>query len=593
MRLDVLWCPVLAACCYAAGLGGQTVAPGEHGPVPVFTTHAHEVVVDVVVTKGNDDPVTGLHKQDFKVMEDGKPVQVDYFEEHTAKTLPPGTLPPIPQMPANVYTNVPPVPESDSVNVLLLDSLNTRKQDQSYVHLQMLNFLKNMQPGIRVAIFTLGSKLRFVQGFTTDNSVLLAALNDKKTGVSPQTDPSSRSREDDQDDKDHIATKVMMMGGHMTGGIEAVAASQRDFADIQYANRVGMTLEALNYLARYLGGVPGRKNLIWFASSFPVTVFPTSAQRQTMGDMRVYASAVKKTADLLTVSKVAVYPISAEGMMDDHPMEADHDYEQAGVGAGLMQNIMEGAGHRADTIFAMEQLAADTGGKAFYNTNDLNGALTHVINDGAHYYTLVYTPTNMKMDGQYRRIEVKLNEGKYKLSYRRGYNADDTITAEVKPESDPLRPLLIRGLPGATQLLYGVRVVPETPQPAPNATRAGKNPKLTGPFTRYSVDFMIRWTDVRFEASAAGTHRGKIQVGLMAYDRDGNAVNWVGATQEMNLKPEIYAAIQKSGIPVHMEIDLPNTDVYLETGVYDWGTEKAGTLEIPLGPSNAQSASGN
>jgi hypothetical protein len=44
----------------------------------------------------------------------------------------------------------------------------------------------------------------------------------------------------------------------------------------------------------------------------------------------------------------------------------------------------------------------------------------------------------------------------------------------------------------------------------------------------------------------------------------------------------VYASIQKSGIPAHAEIDLPNTDVYLETGVYDWGSGKAGTLEIPL-----------
>jgi len=71
-------------------------------------------------------------------------------------------------------------------------------------------------------------------------------------------------------------------------------------------------------------------------------------------------------------------------------------------------------------------------------------------------------------------------------------------------------------------------------------------------------------------------------VALLAYGRDGKAVNWAGATQGMNLDLNVYAAIQKSGIPVHAEIDLPNTDVYLETGVYDWGSGKAGTLEIPL-----------
>ena len=95
---------------------------------------------------------------------------------------------------------------------------------------------------------------------------------------------------------------------------------------------------------------------------------------------------------------------------------------------------------------------------------------------------------------------------------------------------------------------------------------------------------MIRWTDLKFEPTPGATHKGKIQLGLLAYDRDGNAVNWEGATQGMNLNADVYAAIQKSGVPAHMEIDLPNTDVYLVTGVYDWSTSKAGTLEIPLHP---------
>jgi hypothetical protein len=69
----------------------------------------------------------------------------------------------------------------------------------------------------------------------------------------------------------------------------------------------------------------------------------------------------------------------------------------------------------------------------------------------------------------------------------------------------------------------------------------------------------------------------------MAYDRDGKAVNWIAVTQGMDLKPEIFAAIQKPGVPVHMEIDLPNSEVFLETGIYDWSTGKAGTLEVPVG----------
>jgi len=577
---------LLAVYCIVTPLEAQTPVPGAKGPeenVPLLKEDVRAVVVDVVVTKG-EQPIAGLHQQDFQVVEDGKPQKIDFFEEHTAKTLPPGVQPEMPKMPPNVYTNVPPAPESDAVNVLLLDSLNTEKADQAFVHKQIFNFLKNMQPGTRCAIFALGSKLRFVQGFTTDTSVLSAALNDKKTGVSPEKDSSSRSRDDAQADKDRIATMVKMSNGHVTPGIRAIEEAQADIADFQEARRTSMTLEALQYLARYLGGVPGRKNLIWFAGEFPVNVFPSPAQKDAMNSARVFVSEVKQTADLLTVSKVAVYPIGAEGMMNDHPMEANHYLEQAGKNGESMNNLGAGSAQRSAKIFAMEELAADTGGKAYYNTNDLNAAMTHAINDGSHYYTLSYSPTNKKMDGQYRRIEIKTNQGRYKLAYRRGYNADTTTADAAKQGNDPLRPLLLHGLPGSTQLLYGVRVVPSDLQPEPNATRAGMNPKLTGPVTRYDVDFMIRWKDVQLQAAPQGTHSGKIQLGLLAYDRDGNAVNWIGGTQMMNLKPENYAAIKKSGIPAHMQIDLPNTDVYLVTGVYDWNTGNAGTLEIPIHP---------
>ena len=564
-----------------AALHAQT-ASTESTQVPVFKANARAVVVDVVVTKGNDEPVTALHKQDFEVIEDGKPQTIDYFEEHTSKAFPTGAMPSVPAMPPNVYTNVPSVPPSDAVNVLLLDSLNTEKEDQVFMHKQILAFLKGMQPGTRCAIFTLGSKLRFIQGFTADNSVLLASLNDSKNGFTTQKDAAYHSLSDKADDAADIARLTMMLGGHSDGGIDAFRQAQADHAQYQSADREMMTLEALNYLARYLADVPGRKNLIWFASSFPVTIFPSPSQRQALSEARVYTSAVKRTADLLTVSKVAVYPINAQGMMVEHGMQADNP------GPGRMGDIHAYAGEandRSSTIFTMEELAADTGGKAFYNTNDLNATMQRAINDGSHYYTLVYTPTNKKMDGKYRGIQIKLTAGKYKLAYRRGYNADDTLAADVKQEPDPLRPLLKLGLPSATQILYGARVLPAAPQPAANATHAGKNPKLACPCTRYSIDLMIRWTDVDLKKTDDNRHDGKISVGLMAYDRDGNAVNWAGAIQGMNFEPEVYSAIQKSGVPAHMEIDLPSTDVYLETGVYDWGTGKAGTLEIPLHPN--------
>ena len=587
MRLRALGLmAIMAAWCLTANILGQTAASTEQEPATVLKVNARTVLVDVVVTRADGEAVTSLRKENFSVMEDGKEQLIDFFEEHTSKTLPPGALPPLPKLPPDVYTNVPPVPENDSVNILLLDSLNTPVEDQRNVHKQIMDYLKTMEPGTRAAIFLLGSKLRFVQWFTTDASLLSAVLNDKKNG--PEKESLLRTRSENAEIEGHMIT-MTSINGRPTAATGAVLDANRESAQYEVSQRISMTLEALNFLARYLGGVPGRKNLIWFASSFPVTVFPDRGQMAALNKQHVQTGEIKKTADLLTASKIAVYPVNAQGIMNDHWLEGG-----GGSGRATLNSIAGVGGDsddRAMQIMAMEKLANDTGGKAFINTNDLHMAIKRAVNDGAQYYTIAYTPTNNKLDGSYRRVEVKVNAaGKYNLAYRRGYYADDMTLAEAGPESNPLRPLLRFGLPGATQLIYGVRVTPAAQQPAPNAKRAGMNPALIGPVTRYSIDFMIHWTDVAFDLTPDGIHHGKIQVGLLAYDRNGKAVNWEDGTQKMDVKPETWAVIQKSGIPAHMEIDLPNEDIYLNTGVYDWGANKAGTLEIPLSPSKAATA---
>ena len=573
--------------CFALGLAmlaaltASIPAQGQSSPSsppqpPAYRSTTRAVVVDVVVSKG-DDAIPGLHKQDFEVLEDGKPQIVDFFEEHSSRSLPLGAATPLPQMPPGVFTNVPPAPENDSVNVLLLDSLNTEKQDQSFVRQQALDFLKKLHPGTRVAIFTLGSRLRFIQGFTADTSKLLAAMEEAKAGT-PARDAAYHSASDTADDKEEVQTMLLELGGR-DGGVDALESTQAGNASLQYGNRVNMTFEALQALARYLAAVPGRKNLLWFASSYPVTVFPTAAQKQTITNQRGYLSQVRATADLLTVSKVAVYPINAQGMMNFHAAEADsHQLPDP-----YTAYINEG-NDRAAVISAMEQLASDTGGKAFFNTNDLGAAIEKAIADGAHFYTLVYTPTNKKLDGSYRRIEVKVVDGKYRLAYRRGYNADTDSSLEAsQTEANPLHRLMMHGMPASTQVLYAVRVVPSSPQPSAGSPHAGKNPKLFGPTTRYAIDFMIRWTDLKFAAGPDGSHSGKVQIEVLAFDRDGKAVNWTGGIQAMNIKPDIFAAVEKSGVPAHIDFDLPTgEDIYLETGVYDWETGKAGTLEVPL-----------
>ena len=557
---------------------------------PLFKTTTHEVVVDVVATKGDGDPALGLGKQDFEIRENDKLQTIDFFEAHTKSGAAPSAPPEMPVMPAGARTNVPPTPPSDAVNVLLVDTLNTEMQDQAYVRREVMDFLTKMQPGTRMAIFILGSKLRCLQGFTSDTSALLTTLSDQRNGLRGQKSSFLQARSDRADDDADLSTLQSMQASPY-----AIAALQGALADAgtrDFGARASMTFEALMYLGHYLSGVPGRKNLIWFAGSFPLVIFPTADQlahlKQNPG-LPGYVDRVKITADLFTVSQIAVYPISAEGLMIEHIGEANSAGPGGGVGHlgnqadSVMSPYNAGADARASTIYAMERLAASTGGKAYYNTNDLDEALKRAIDDGANYYTIGYSPADRKMDGNYRQIEIKLVHGKYKLAYRQGYNADNGPTPAAQSNVDPLAPLLQLGLPGATGILYGVRAEAAAVQPSSGGARAGQNPNLKGPVTRYTVDFVVRGQDLVLKPNPQGDWSGNFLLGLKAYDHDGNALNWEGDVESLDIQPDQYDSVQRNGIPARLNIDLPTArDIHLVTAVYDLDSGMAGTLEIPL-----------
>jgi VWFA-related protein len=602
----------LLVCIAPAQLIPQTPAPATQVPVPTIKSETRAVVIDVLVTNGSNEPVAGLRKQDFEVNEDGHPQSVVFFEEHKPQTAKPAELV---SMPPNVFTNVPSVPPTDTSNILLLDGLNTPREEQSFVREQVIKFVSSMPAGTPLAVFTLASKLQMVQGFTTDRTTLLASLQDKKHGLWPETTEVSRTPQDDADDQHHLALMAVMQ--HSASDIAATDRLQENFKSYEGDQRVEMTAEALQNLSRYLARIPGRKNLFWFASRFPISFFPVAGSKtevqvaQSASGLNPHSGTasqptprpkesaqeaqqsglLKETADLLTVSRIAIYPVGARGV--ETTISADAQEDNPGIaGAGLARE----RGEIGSNYGVMAALASETGGQVIQNSNDLSGAVAHAIQNGARYYTLSYTPANHTMDGKFRSIQIKLAGGQFKLSYRQGYYAFDSTAPQpkVKPglktvsiasaetNSNPLQPLMERGAPSSTQILYAVRVERANPQPAANAERAGANAKLVKPYTRYTVDFLIQSKDLHLEAASDGNRRGEVQVELLAYDRNGKALNWTGNTANFNLKPATFASIEKSGLRAHMEIDIPQGEAWLATGVYDWNTGKAGTLEIPL-----------
>jgi VWFA-related protein len=423
---------------------------------------------------------------------------------------------------------------------------------------------------MRVAVYTLGTRLTLLQGFTADAALLRAAVDSK--AASPGTTIMSRDRDDD------LADKVDMSVAANPLAAQGEDRSVREYNNNQQGRAASMTLAALQQLAMSLEGIPGRKNLFWFASKFPISLFPEGNNRAVLQTSRGHESpeVLSETVNMLTRARVALYPVSARGLMDDRTSNADN-----GDSSMATNPFQEAPAIRAITAI-MEQLATNTGGKAIYTTNDISAALTRDIQDGAHYYTVAYTPSNEKVDGTFRRIEVKLAEGKYQLAYRRGYYADAGSTP-AQQASDPLAPLLAVGMPDATQIVYRIGVTPES-QPASAAARAGGNAKLAGPVTRYRVLFQIPRDSMSFATMPSGTHDAKIRVAIVAYGHDGKPVNWAGGEMMLSLNEAQYAKAQHAGIAAPMEIDLPEAELSLATGIWDMNTQRAGTLQVSVNP---------
>ena len=573
----------------------QNAAQESKPPIPTLKTRSRLVLLDVVVTDNKGEPVPGLKKEDFEVFEDGKTQTVSGFEEH--KGAPPKQIK-LPPMPPGVYTNFPIVQAADSVDIILLDALNTPSSDQSYVHAQMLKYLQTIPPHTRTAIFMLASRLYMLQGITTDSSQLLAALNSEKATTHPSPLRASTVEDDANQSRVDFLTRESPMPAPpdqtlAQSAVDPINATKQFLNDTglyETDARIGMTLEALQQLARYLADVPGRKNVIWFSGSFPAGIVPNSDLPDPFSAEVNFKEDIRRTTDLLTTAQIALYPVAAEGLVSDRAFQVNNREISQKRGNLQMQDTIQQSSTAIMDLDAshasMEQLAKDTGGQAFYNTNGLAEALTRVVKNGSHFYTLAYSPSNANTDGKYRHIQVKLVSRKDSLFYRRGYYADDVSTAMAanrKQSSNPLMQFMGRNLPDYSQVLFKILVKPTSPQPAPDAPHLGSNAEMKGPFTRYGIDFAVAVDDLKLDTSADGSRVGLIEVMLVAYDNAGKPLNLVLGRSEIRIPAKEYANVQRGGLQIHKDIDIPNGNTFLRTGIYDLKSNNAGTLGVPLG----------
>lgn len=577
---------------------------------PVLHETTNLVLVDVVVTD-RDKPVHGLQRQRFRLFEDGHEQQIASFDEHQLPD--PGEALKIKHaaLPPHAYTNIPEYPEAGAVNVLLLDGLNTALSDQMYVRLRMMQYLTKLKPGTSLAIFVLSSRLRMIAGFSTDLAALTAALKNPKLAVHQSTtlDTERSAEETGSTAGENQMTTPVEPGANRPAPVSDVAGGgpidtvtlarifQADIATYEADQRAKITLDAMQQLARYLSAIPGRKNVIWFSGSFPSWTPPDDSLG--MGAFRAVSSRteeVRETTKILSDARISIYPIDARGLMPPSVFSAATSHPPMGntpaPGAKTIPFAAELHDERDEIVreqATMQQIAQDTGGKAFTDTNNFEGAVANVVENGSSYYTIGYVPARGRFDGQFHSFKVRFDDAGYKLAYRRGYFADDPDrpSPHHPGEISPLLAASDHGAPFATQISFIARVLPAS-DPVLQGSKLTQGPvgelatAIKGPAHRYVADLVLNLGGLVFTTLADGSRQASLELALTAYNNEGACVNHSTRAFHLTLTADRFPKLMATGVPVRAELDLPAGPGSLRIAIHDIAGGHAGSLEIPV-----------
>jgi VWFA-related protein len=555
-------------------------APQESAqPGAVLRVTTRLVLVDVVALDKKGLPITDLKAEDFSLQEEGtgQKVRVFNFQEPSQVETAGAAAQPV-ALPANMFSNVPTFKANKTLSVILLDGLNTDLVSQKYVRQELLKLLEKLPAGQPVAVYALGTKLRLLQDFTTEPSLLKQAINSSKgRNAAAMTTAASQ-------DSPYLsgAANAALVEMGMQSMLNQIQLFQQDNVAAQTDVRVEWTLTALKSLARMLSGYPGRKNLIWVSSAFPAELLaPTPLAAATMAQgqswYRNYEDEIQRTGNALSNARVAVYPVDARALVnhDVYSNFSNTDSNGAYLGrtasgrAGGSPGGMDAELNRTgDELMAahttMSTVAEMTGGKAFYGRNDLDKAIGEGLADGGTYYTLGYYPENRDWNGKFRKIVVTVNRPGAKLRYRQGYFAVDPKGYQklaAKQQALDLGQSLSLDVPVATALTFRASMAPVS--------------EVTGNkiLIRYGIDAH----PLGFELKDDGSEHASVDCAAQAFTLKGEPVQARASTFAVDLKPEQYQLVMQRFLPCNQSLELNPGDYVLRLGVRDNETGLIGT----------------
>ena len=367
-------------------------------------TFTLKVQTDIVLTnvvvrdRKTGEVVKGLKESDFTIFENGKPQKIASFDyqnvDEAAVLQEQATV----TGKASIADLLNPHLAVDSgalrdhrLIVLFFDLSSMQPEDidravsaaQDYIN-------KKMQPADLVALVSMSTGLTMDHDFTADKAALLAGVG--RYNGSEGTGFANGNE-----------------GGSSGGTADDGSSYTADDSEYNSLN-TDRELYAIRTIAKSLERVDQRKSLLYFSGGL------TRQGIENQASMRAATNAAMK-------ANMAIYSVDSRGLQALPPVGNASTGSLRGTAAysgGAMQSQLD-ANFGSQEVLGT--LASDTGGRAFFDSNDFGPAFQAIQHDTEAYYILGFRSSNTARDGSYRHLTVKLNRTDVKMDYRPGYYA--------------------------------------------------------------------------------------------------------------------------------------------------------------------------
>jgi len=538
--------------------GSSNVAHAyEEGKVE-FKSETVFVQVPMIVSDKSGAHVHGLGRADFTVLEDCKPQKIASFEE-IEPTHSPLELP----KEKNRFVNLAAAGDAPrSITVFALDTVNTPYLDQAYGRKELVKYLADhVHSGEVLSLVLMTNRgVKVVHDLTSDPDELVRALHTVKGEI-----PAMQGVDVDvqaaaavgNDLPDIAATSLLTAGprGSTQGALEDfVLNGEATLARMQQDRAIEQTMNAFLAIAWSLSGIPGKKSIVWATGGFPF--FIDSPAAVPGGHLSFL---YERTMQALNDAEISVYPVDVRGLVNytvsDVSSPRGSSYARSVAARGWLQD---------STLDMLRDFAEMTGGRAFYNSNDIEKGYNRAVEDSSSYYLVGYYLDTTNTKPGWRKLKVKTSRPNLEVRARSGFFV---TRATMDPD-----------LTRQSELTFALSSPFDSTGIA--LTAMWRNTSVDGDKRKINFNLFVPPEGVLLE----GTHNHvNLDVRVVALGKkDGKLADGVSQTIEADMKPDTVAKLKADGLAYNNALELAPGDYTVRFVVRDNSTGKIGSVSAPL-----------